>query len=252
MLRGVKSQVRRLVEKRLSPLNQWRLACFDHIRHPLSSPTQRECNLCGYSGYMRPFGFPVRLEAQCGKCGSLERHRLFKLWLDEHPSFGKGRLLHFAPEPAMKALLGSRSADYTTADIDPGVGDVVLDIENIDLPDSSVDAIFCSHVLEHVDDKKALAELRRILTPGSVAILLVPAIEGRTHTYENPAIISAADRKLHFGQEDHVRIYGPDLRERIRGAGFSLTEYTAEDVTLVNRFGLLHGDKIFVATKVEG
>ena len=42
----------------------------------------------------------------------------------------------------------------------------MLDIEKLDVADASYDVIVCNHVLEHVDDGKALAELYRILRPG--------------------------------------------------------------------------------------
>jgi SAM-dependent methyltransferase len=55
--------------------------------------------------------------------------------------------------------------------------------------------------LEHVaDDRKAMSELRRILRPSGTAIIMVPLEEGLDETYENPSIVSEADRLIHFGQ----------------------------------------------------
>jgi hypothetical protein len=67
-------------------------------------------------------------------------------------------------------------------------------------------------------------------------------------TYENPAAKTAAERERHFGQHDHVRYYGADLRERIRAVGFGLKEFTAEGAD-VPRYGLLPGEKVFIATR---
>jgi SAM-dependent methyltransferase len=68
--------------------------------------------------------------------------------------------------------------DYRSFDNDPTTGaDVVGDIHAIPLPDSSVDAIICSSVLEHVyDPLRAMEEMRRILKPGGRILLFVPSI----------------------------------------------------------------------------
>lgn len=206
-----------------------------------------ECNLCGFSGKFLPYGDPPRKNAGCPKCGSFERHRLVKLWLDTKPSVGPA-MLHFAPEPGLAALFKTRVEQYQSADLDPDAGDIVLNIESIELPAESVDAVLASHVLEHVNDAKALVEINRILTPGGKAILMFPIIEGWDHTYENPDIKTPSGRAEHFGQVDHVRYYGRDVRNRITGAGFALSEFTAEE-PYVSRHGLVRGEKIFVATK---
>lgn len=208
---------------------------------------QHECNLCGFSGKFFPFGHPPRNGASCSRCNSLERHRLVGLWADANTING-ARILHFAPELPLTRIF-KRSHDlYRTADLNPDAADTVLNIEEIALPDESVDLIICSHVLEHVDDAKALHEMHRILTRGGRAVFMFPIIEGWAHTYENPAHASHADRTKHFGQWDHVRYYGRDVRDRITRAGFSLTEFTAEEPE-VSRYGLSRGEKVFVATK---
>ncbi len=125
---------------------------------------------------------------------------------------------------------------------------LVLNIEAIDLPNQSFTAVICNHVLEHVDDEKALSEIHRIVQPGGRAYLTTPVIEGWRQTYENPGIDGKPQRTLHFGQHDHVRMYGADLRQRILAAGFDLREFTAEEPD-VHRHGLWRGEKIFIATK---
>jgi SAM-dependent methyltransferase len=171
------------------------------------------------------------------------------LWVNANAEVVNGaRVLHFAPEPFLEAMFRSRSKRYRSADLDPGAADTVLNIENIDLPDQSVDLVVCSHVLEHVNDVKALREIYRILDRGGRALLMFPIVEGWEHTYENPAHTSPQDRITYFGQVDHVRMYGRDVRDRITGAGFKLSEFTAEEPN-VARYGLLRGEKVFVATK---
>jgi hypothetical protein len=61
----------------------------------------------------------------------------------------------------------------------------------------------------------------------------------------NSAVVTATDRELHFGQSDHVRYYGRDWRDRLRAAGFVVTEYTAHG-SLSPRYGLLRGEKVLV------
>ena len=207
----------------------------------------RNCNICGFVGYFKFFGWPLRFDACCPQCGSLERHRLFKLWLAENVAqIENRRILHLAPEACVTNLLKPLARHYTTADILPGRADRLLDIENVDLESASMDVVICSHVLEHVDDRKALAELRRILRPGGMAILLVPIAEGWSATFEDCTITTPEDRALYFGQHDHVRFYGADFRDRVRKAGFTLTEFTAFE-PFVSRHGLIRGEKIFLA-----
>jgi SAM-dependent methyltransferase len=184
----------------------------------------------------------------CPHCGSLERHRLFKLWFDQNQAYADGkRILHFAPEAAVSNLLRPLAKQYVTADISPGC-DLTLNIENIALPDGSCDLILCSHVLEHVDDGAALSEMRRALADGGVALLMIPIIEGWSETYENAEIVRPDDRELHFGQEDHIRYYGANIRDRIRDAGFELEEFAADGSATV-KYGLLRGEKLFIALR---
>ena len=212
----------------------------------------RVCNVCGYEGPFGPGGKGTRNDAKCPRCKSAERYRLFKLWLDRRPEAFQGKdILHFAPEKSIAALVRPLAGSYRTADITPGRADLVLNIEAIELPDASLDAVLCFHVLEHVDDALALSEIFRILRRGGTAAIMVPMVEGWARSYENPAITAPDQRTLHFGQFDHVRYYGADLRERIRAAGFDLEEFTAEEPDVL-RHGLIRGEKVFVAKKPEG
>jgi SAM-dependent methyltransferase len=78
---------------------------------------------------------------------------------------------------------------YTTSEVTPGFPtDLVLDVRRMpEVADGAYDCIFCSGVLEHVDDYRAgLAELTRILKPGGVLLLGLPfrqAIHLAPHDY---------------------------------------------------------------------
>jgi SAM-dependent methyltransferase len=209
----------------------------------------RLCNVCGYRGRFRPGGRPRRIDARCPRCGSSERYRLLALWLDREGAFlQSARVLHFAPEKGLSALLKSRVGQYESGDIQPGRADRVLDIEAIAAPGASYDCVVASHVLEHVDDRKALEEIHRVLKPSGIALIMLPVIEGWAKTYENPKAATPEQRKRHYGQSDHVRYYGADVRERITDAGFALSEFTAEgeDVLI---YALQRGEKVFIARK---
>jgi hypothetical protein len=82
-------------------------------------------------------GWPVRPEAQCPSCGSAERHRLFKLWLDRNSHLLKGkRILHFAPEKMLSPILREYASAYTTTDL-AGAADLKLNIESWPAPGSA-------------------------------------------------------------------------------------------------------------------
>ena len=140
-------------------------------------------------------------------------------------------MLHIAPqsEGALEAKFRRSLGDrYLTGDLFAPNVDVKIDITDIQYPDSTFDFIYCSHVLEHVpDDRKAMREFRRVLTDDGVAILLVPITAKKT--FEDPTIEDPKERRRLFGQEDHVRRYGPDYADRLSEEGFRVEKYSRED-----------------------
>ncbi len=244
MQASLKSQVRQII-----PGWVLNLRLYGRAMRNICRSQDYECNLCGHQGRFLPFGNAPRQGVLCPCCGSIERHRLVGLWIDQNQGrVDDASMLHFAPEYGLARLFKERVHEYRGADIDPHMADVVLNIESIDLPDGSVDLVLASHVLEHVDDAKALSEIHRILTPGGAALLMFPLVDGWEFTYENPAHVTPQDRAKYFGQHDHVRYYGRDVRDRIRSVGFQLEEFTAMEPD-VSRYGLMRGDKMFIATK---
>lgn len=208
----------------------------------------RLCPICGYRGRFAPFGlYAVRPDAECGGCKSLERHRLLYLCLtQQRPLDGRARLLHFAPEETVTKYVKPLVERYETADLFRKDVDHNWNIEAIDAPDGSFDALICNHVLEHVDCDAALAECHRILAPGGIGIFMVPICEGLDSTYENDAADTDEQRWAHFHQTDHVRIFGRDVRDRFVAAGFRLEEFVA-DGALAARHGLTLGERVFLA-----
>jgi SAM-dependent methyltransferase len=165
----------------------------------------------------------------CPRCRSHPRHRAIALLVDRGDLPGR-RLLHFAPEPLLDPVFARRpGVERVTADLH-APADLRLDISDMDLPDASFDLILCSHVLEHVpDDLAAMRELRRVLSGGGLALVLVPYRHGVT-TFEDPSITAPLDRTVAFGQQDHVRIYGNDLPDRLSEAGFDVEDRTAAEL----------------------
>jgi SAM-dependent methyltransferase len=145
----------------------------------------------------------------------------------------------------MRSLL-----DYRCSDLSQGShrGDLVLDLEQIDLPDHSIDVLLTAHVLEHVPDlERALSEVRRILRPGGHALIQVPVLQGRTEPgsgtelHEDSAPVhwrfgpdfTAGLRAARFTAELLVTV---DLAERARRGAFAWTETAPEfDVDAIAR-----------------
>lgn len=214
---------------------------------------KKSCPLCGNHGRFLAFGYPPRFDVICPKCGGFDRHRQVKLWLDANPERFAGRsIVHFAPEEYIARDLAALGADYKGADLMPGKADICLNMEAIELPDASVGVIVALMVLEHVDDRRALSEIYRVLEPGGFALFMVPIVESWDHTLEAEdlpePVRTAHDRFRYFGQWDHVRYYGHDLRERLQQAGFRVEEYTAKEPE-VRRYALVRGETLFIACK---
>ncbi|SUW09327.1 type 11 methyltransferase [Brachyspira pilosicoli] len=219
------------------------------------------CPICGYSGKeFLPFGVVKRKNAQCPNCKSLERHRLYYLYLLRKINADKKlKVCHFAPEKSIKDTFDLfKNIDYISCDIVPNRAMCVQDITSTTFEDNYFDIVFCSHVLEHIpDDIKAMKELRRILKPDGFAILQVPYFynwkgEELKTTYEDFSITSPEEREKAFGQNDHVRVYTKeDYVNRLNKSGFNVYEdnfyYTLSDKA-IKKYSLIE-EVIFYCTK---
>lgn len=192
---------------------------------------------------------------KCPFCGSLERHRVMAEYLRSEFRLSDReslRILHFAPEPGIARIFqraGPKeyvTADYLSADVDRK-----LDICAMDVADDSFDLVYCSHVLEHVaDDRAAMRETFRVLSPGGDFLVMVPLHDGAT--VEDPEETDPAKRIERFGQRDHVRMYGMDIVGRLEEAGFAVQVIRPTEGSLGERFeeyGFRREDIVFRARK---
>jgi SAM-dependent methyltransferase len=188
------------------------------------------CSVCNQS--LREFVPIDKNELLCPACGSGKRHRRLFYLMQEEIKQGKS-ILDFSPNVGFKHYAKQKWKElYSTSNYDPKDStDFHFDITAINHSDNAFDVIICYHVLEHiVNDRKAISELYRILKPGGYCYIQSPFKEG--HTYEDFSINTAAERLIHFHQEDHVRIYSAEgLGERLKAAGFDLSiiQYKASD-----------------------
>ena len=202
-----------------------------------------------------PFGEPQRAHARCPCCGALERHRLDWIFLAQRTNLfdrQHKKMLHVAPEAFLVARFRNiEGIDYLSADLNDPSAMERMDLTDIHHPDDSFQVIYCSHVLEHIpNDRKALAELYRVLSLGGWAMLQVPITAEQT--YEDPTIVTPEARQRHFGQWDHVRLCGPDYADRMRDAGFVVEVLPATDVVAAaecTRMGIQTDRYIFFCRK---
>ena len=103
---------------------------------------------------------------------------------------------------------------------------VILDIEKESLPfeDETVDEVYCSHVLEHVDRPELLiSEFYRILKPGALLNIIVPH-------YSHP----------NSHQPMHKNYWGIYTKQIFDGQYFEFPDWSKVDwnVNFANRTGL--------------
>jgi SAM-dependent methyltransferase len=217
---------------------------------------QRYCPICtAHARRFLSFGNPSRPDALCPWCRSLERHRLVWCYFRRMTDLLDGRLkrmLHVAPEPALERVLAPGvGPGYVTADLTSPAAAEKMDLTDIRHPDGSFDVIYCSHVLEHVpDDRSAMRELHRVLSPRGWALLLVPITADRT--VEDPSVTDPEERLRLFGQKDHVRRYGPDFVDRLRSVGLAVRKVVAPDFLSapeIRRMGITAAGEIFQCRK---
>ena len=192
----------------------------------LAFPKRIQCNICLWEG-RRFISNQWHKNINCPKCNSGIRHRLFIAALQNIKEVSIEKIihnkdiLHFAAEKIISKFISDKCNNYKTADILRKGFDLRLDMSNMEVQDASYDIVMAFDVLEHVPDyKKALEEVYRVLKPGGFGIFTVPQKDNLLETYEDPNIITSKEREEHFGQWDHLRIFGDDISKIIENKGF--------------------------------
>lgn len=196
----------------------------------------------------------------CAQCGASDRERLYAYWVSSALCSGDlkrdSKVIHFAPEPGFSRWMRTiRFSDYQTADIAMPDVDHQVDLMKLPFASDSVDFFVCSHVLEHViDDATALAELFRILKPGSMSLLMVPIICGLDEIDEDVTEQRESERWRRFGQDDHLRLYNREaFISRVLAAGFNirLLDITYFGSATFQSLGLKNESVLYVVAKPD-
>ena len=214
--------------------------------------------------------FNKRSNAQCLTCKSLERHRFVMFYFKKN-NYKFEKTLHIAPEQQLVKLFKSISKNYVCGDIDPSryrIDNIIkLDVTNIPFK-NMFNLVFASHILEHIiEDRKAIKQIYDALAVNGKFITLVPQELKSSKTYEDYSIVTEADRLKHFGQRDHVRLYGLDFSQRLKEVGFHVKihyiESAEQDISNIicdekiqlannndsKNFGFIANDIIYECTK---
>lgn len=162
---------------------------------------------------------------ECPRCGANDRERHLLLYLRASGLMARMdnlRILHFAPERGLRKRIAAQGPlAYTCCDLYPASDDILrVDIQQMPFDDGSFDLVMANHVLEHVsDDQLAVKEIHRVLAPGGCAILQTPYSPVLQQTWCDRGIGTDLARFQAYGQEDHVRLFGRDIFDRIASSG---------------------------------
>jgi len=196
----------------------------------MSYPKKVQCNICQWEG--RQFLSDSWHEhIFCPRCRLQVRQRLFMASLQYIEGFTfneiitSKRILHFAPEEIISLKIRDKAAHYATADLLRQDCDVKADMSNMpEIKNESYDVLIAFDVLEHVPDyQNALEEIHRVLSSKGMGIFTVPQKDNLSETFEDPTIITRKERLKHYGQWDHLRIFGDDFVEIVESKGFAVT-----------------------------
>lgn len=204
-----------------------------------------ECPCCGWKGPAFVASSNWRtptFQSICPQCDSRSRHRGLMEIIPNIIHHHRGRILFFAPEGILLRRLETLGAKYRLDTTDLRKQDVTFpgeDIQRLSFREESYSIIICNHVLEHVfDDKAALMELSRILTPNGIALITVPGDFDKetTRCFEQP------------DSNGHYRHYGMEIVAQMK-QHFHQVEAIDMSTIAQKRWKVRQLDYVFLCTK---
>lgn len=190
------------------------------------------CNVCGQNfRKFRSFGVPLRANAMCPNCYSLETTRVLWFYLSDEVlgKKNKNNFLYFEPE----SFLLDKISDSTTLlqSTDLSYLNSLTEMEaDQKLPGGKADVIIFSHVLEYARDEEAVfEELKRLLRPGGFVLIQTIVNWEMDRSYENPSTWEDKDRLNLYFTPGVERIYGADIVKHLVKAGFDVEQIDYAD-----------------------
>jgi len=188
--------------------------------YPTGMNSTKRCNGCGWTG--RSFiDHPEGPAIACPWCGLIGRDRIVLRYLDEHLPGTKDLTCFEISISRVTQHLQRRFSRVVSIDTEPiSNKQIKANLEALPFRDGCFDLIVCLDVMEHVkDDLAALRQIRRVLTPGGVALIHVPLwyMEGPIRTPEE------LGTPLYHGTSRVYREYNRDgMLKRLGEAGLAV------------------------------
>ena len=213
------------------------------------------CPVCGWRGHAfkaLDIGHGVIPGVECPQCRAHDRHRMLHLCMGRLLEYrAMGRVLHCAPEPAVRHMLEQHATGrIVSTDISRhplrATARPCVAADGVALPfaDEAFDLLVSLHVLEHIrDDRRAIAEYFRVLRPGGLGILMAPML----------SVLPCTDEWGHPDEEmfGHYRTYATrDAGDRF--APFAVSLLSPAEVLSpqeMTRYSIRPDEHIVVARK---
>jgi SAM-dependent methyltransferase len=165
-------------------------------------------------------------------------------------------MIEVAPSAAtapFRNLFGSSTTLDSNPEADGRVVDLVASLTDLPVPSEFADFFLAIHVLEHIpDDRKAMSEIARVLSPTGLAILQV-SMSGQDATDEE-MVDTPEERLIRYGQAEHVRVYGKDFCARLGECGLTSVAVSPRDSMLsasIAKYGLLPDEPLVFAVRSD-